>query len=78
MERRRRGGCNDNSEESCTVFDYSYSYKYTVLPAKQYVKECPNFSSYNLEDKGSKECKRKKLWKYNTDNPSHLKCVYHR
>ena len=43
-------GCSSSSEESCKVFDNIYSYKYTVLPTKQCVKECPKYFEYSFNE----------------------------
>ena len=45
-EEKTENGC-DGSKKTCNAFDNIFSYKYTVLPTYQCVKECPkNFEYY--------------------------------
>ena len=44
------GGCDKNQENSCDIFNNIYSYKYTVLPTKQCVKECPDYFKYSFNE----------------------------
>ena len=62
-------GCNINEDSECDVYKDIYAYKYTVLPIKKCVTECPEEFPYSFNDKCFESCEEgNKLLGINEDD----------
>ena len=57
-EEGTNNGCNEDPNNFCNVFDELYAYKFTVLPTKQCVKECPENYTYSFNDYCFESCEK--------------------